>query len=169
MVRDAASLTARELTVEAQRRKKGREEKREDRRQKETSQPKQEDAGAQRAAGTAPLETAMLQAFAQGQQSMAPAHRWAQTGSSQQHMFAPVHGSRQPHTQVPWGGGQDPYRQQAYARPMQALGQLFGQPQGYQAPPPYSGWPSGAPAGYGAPLQQAQMAYMPPQAQGGGR
>ena len=75
MVRDAANLSARELTVEAQRRKKGREEKREDRRQKDATQPKQEEAGAQRAAGTAPVETAgladaMLRAFSQGQQSV---------------------------------------------------------------------------------------------------
>ncbi len=151
MVCNAANLSARELTVEAQRRKKGREEKREDRRKRDATQLKQEEAGAQRAPGTAPVETAgladaMLRAFSQGQQSVAPAHGWAQTGAPQQHMFAPsaqMHGSGQPHTQVPWGGGQDPYGQQAYAgqytRTMQAPGQPFGQFQGYQAPLPYSG------------------------------
>ncbi len=162
MVRNAANLSARELTVEAQRRKK-----REDRRQKDATQPKQEEAGAQRAAGTAPVEAAMLRAFSQGQQSVVPAHGWVQTGAPQQHMFAPsaqMHGIGQPHTQVPWGVGQDPYAGQ-YTQPMQAPGQPFGQFQGYQAPLPYSGWPSG----YGAPLQQAQMAYTPPQAQGGGQ
>jgi hypothetical protein len=97
-------------------------------------------------------------------------------------MFAPsaqMHRSGQPHTQVPWGVGQDPYGQQAYAgqytRTMQAPGQPLGQFQGYQAPLPYSGWP----LGYGTPLQQAQMTYTPPQqaqtvyapsqAQGGGQ
>ncbi len=160
MVRDVANLSARELTVEAQRRKKGREEKREDRRQKDATQPKQEEAGAQRAAGTAPVETAGLLA--------GPAERDASTrvganrGPAAAHVRAVSTDARKQaaaHAGA-MGSQTGPVRGSTRGR-CRHRGSRLDSSKGTRHPYLTVGGRRG--------MQQAQMAYTPPQAQGGGQ